>query len=492
MKKEKERNAFGRELERLLLTANVKNAVLASKLNYDISYISKWTTGKAVPSAKNIDRVINAISEIVVYNGSDEGVETLLEKYGVENRQLLEDAIKNTLADAYSEATGRFNEVRYLNNAVFKAQPKGKYPLLLDYEDMIDRDQPMEIAVMTDIFSLDHESKLKMAGIQDHRFVIKEKNDSIKVNYVIDMNSLDGNSVYDVLLLVHMMTNFSRTDFRLYYSDLAAGKLMISVKDKFAGVSLLGRNKQFICTTSTRDKTAVDETYHGIIDSIEQDKVIFFETDMGSLLESHEYLETLISQDTRWLIGHITEHFISPELFGELKEQFFGEDVVQAREAERAYLVAVNTIRNGQVRMMMYSSAFVDYALSGELDFFNNKVTLTPQQRKRELLYIKELLISAGADNLKMINGGFSDDFKYVSNPCMFLADSLDYLRLENYQYDNNLMLIKDSRARQVFDEFFDSIWNDKHINIVSDIKEVMRKVDGLIQTAQLLSVENV
>ena len=489
---EKNKNSFGSELERLLLLTEIKNATVSEALNYDVSYISKWTTGKAIPSAKNIDKICSVVSELAVTNGSDEGIESLLSQYGVENRTVLAEAIKETLVGAYADATGKFNESKYMNNAVFKAAPKGMYSLLVDYEDAIDKKQPMEIAVMADIFSLDHESKLKMAGIQDHRFIIKDKKDDVKLSYVIDLNSLDGNSVYDVLLLTHMMANFSRTDFRLYYSDLAAGKLMISVKEKFAGVSLLGRNHQFMCTTSTRDRMAVEEIYNSIRDSIEQDKVLFFATDMKSLLESYEYLQTLISQDTRWLIGHITEHFVSPELFAELKEQGFADNPQATQEAERAYIVASNAIRNNQLRMMVYSSAFVDFALSGELDFFNQKVVLTPQQRKRELMYIRELLQSMDGEHLKMMNGGFSDDFKYVTNPCMFLADSLDYLRLENLQYENNLMLIKDNRARQIFDIFFENIWTYEHMNMVSNHEEIIKKLDSLIQTAELLAAAEV
>lgn len=486
--KNKDKNAFGRELERLLLLTELKNATVSEALSYDVSYISKWTTGKAIPSAKNIDKICSVVSVMAVTNGSDEGVETLLSLYGVENREVLSEAVKDTLLAAYAETTGRFNESRYMNNSVFKASPKGMYPLLVDYEEFLDKSQPMEIAVMADIFALDHESKLKMAGIEDHRFIISEKNNNIKVNYIIDMNSLDEDSVYNVLLLTHMMANFSRTDFRLYYSDLAAGKLMISVKEKFAGVSLLGKNKQFMCTTSTRDKVVVDDIYSNIKESIEQDKVLFFATDMKSLLESYEYLQTLISQDARWLVGHITEHFVSPELFGELKERYFAENPQAGQEAERAYIVAANTIKKNQLRMMIYASAFVDLALSGEVDFFNNKVVLTPQQRKRELLYIRKLLSAMDAEHLKMVNGGFSDDFKYVTNPCMFLADSLDYLRLENLQYENNLMLIKDNRTRQMFDVFFENIWENDYMNVVSDHQEILNKLDSLIATAELLA----
>lgn len=489
VKRDKDKNIFGSELERLLLLTELKNSTVSDALNYDVSYISKWTTGKSLPSAKNIDNICTAISELIVDHGSEAGVEKLLSNYGVANRELLQRAVNEMLMDAFSEATGKFNESKYLNNAAFKASPKGDYPLMTEYVATIQKGDAHEVAVMADIFALDHASKLKMAGIQHHKFVIDNRRDDVKVNYVINLESLEEHSVYDVLLLVHLMTNFSRTDFRLYYSPLAAGKLMIAMKEEFAAVSMLGNNKQFLCTTTTRDKAAVADIYQSIGNNIELDKVIFFSTDMDSLLQSHEYLQTLITQDTRWLIGHITEHFISPELFAELKDEYFGDTPEVAREAERAYIIGKNAIANKQVRIMMYSSAMVDYALSGELDFFNRKVMLTPEQRSRELVYLKELVEANDGSSFKLLSAGFSDDFKYVTNPCIFLAESLDYLRLENGQYDKNLMLIKDDKARKVFDVFFEEIWNYKHELVISDPEAIKKKMEGLISTAELLAV---
>ena len=51
-----DKNFFGSRLEQLLTAANVKNYTVARALNYDVSYISKWITGKAVPSKKNLDK----------------------------------------------------------------------------------------------------------------------------------------------------------------------------------------------------------------------------------------------------------------------------------------------------------------------------------------------------------------------------------------------------------------------------------------------------
>ena len=47
-----EKNRFSELLEELLNTAEIKNANLAKSLQYDVSYISKWISGRMLPAEK--------------------------------------------------------------------------------------------------------------------------------------------------------------------------------------------------------------------------------------------------------------------------------------------------------------------------------------------------------------------------------------------------------------------------------------------------------
>lgn len=482
------RNIFGKKLENLLMTVNVKNATVAAELNYDVSYISKWITGKAVPSRKNVEKILTGITKVVMEQGSKDGIELLSQSFGVKNSDKLRQAVKSSLRDAYFEAGGEVSDNKYINNAVFTAAPRGNYALMNDYAMNLNKDKPMDIAVMVDLFALDRASKLKMAGMDGNGFGMKEKRRDYKIDYIIDISSLKGSSVYDVILFMHMITGFSLADFNLYYSNLAEGKMIIAVKEEFASMSVLGLNKQFMCTTSTREKRSVEEMYEGVMSVTDPEKCIFFPAEMTGLLTSHEYLQSLLSKNSRWLVGHMTEQFISPELFYELSEEYFGKGNTLAEEAEHAYLIASDAIRRNRVKMMIYNRALVDFVFSGELDFFNNRVMLTSQQRERELAYLTELFGGLSSENLKIIRDGFSDDFKYVTNPCIFLSDTLDYLRLENKQFTDNLMLVKDKAVRKVFDEFYDEIWALEDDLVTSDHEEVMDKIKGFAETSVLLA----
>ncbi len=83
------------------------------------------------------------------------------------------------------------------------------------------------------------------------------------------------------------------------------------------------------------------------------------------------------------------------------------------------------------VFIMIYNSALTNFMLSGELDFFNKKIVLDAKERKKQLEHLKNLFLDHRDLHVKMVSGGFSDDFRYITNPCMFLSDTVNYLRLE-------------------------------------------------------------
>ena len=485
-KSENRNNSFGLRLEQLLLESNVKNATIAQALNYDISYISKWITGTAVPSRKNIGKIAAAVSRLVVEQSTPETCRTLMERFGAKDEDTLRNALEDALQDAYYETAGELNESRYVNNAVLRVAPGGRFPLLEDYAAELEGASEPRIAVAADLFALEHAAKLALAGIEESRFRLKERRDDLHLDYVIDLDSLDRDSVYDVILLIHMMTCFSLADFRLYCSSRAAERTVIAAKDAFAGVTLLGQNRQALCTTVTRDRRVVSELYDQVKSLAEPDNLVFQPVDMTGLLLHHEYFHNLLSRNKRWLVGHMTEHFLSPELSARLLAQHFSG--VEAEEAGRACLLAGSAVQSGLVRVLLYDSALVDFVLTGELDFFNRRVVLTPEQRRQEIAWLRELILKDAGGSFRLIREGFSADFKYITNPCAFLSDSVNCLRLENKRYENNLLLVKNETAKEIFSNFFEKGWEYGRGVVVADPGEIAAKLEDLMGTAELLA----
>lgn len=480
---------FGNYLQQLLLTAGIKNNLIANELNYDVSYISKWITGKAVPSKKNIISTLEIISAILVNQADDAGRIALLKQFNITDYSDLQRVLFETLQEAYYYTLGEENEQYYINNASLKVSPQGQFPFFPDFAKNLSLESELSISVMVDLYALDHISKLQMAGLKEQRFALEKMSENIKMDYIVDISHLDGSSVYDVLLFIHMMSNFSVMNFSIYHSTYASGKILMAAKEFFAGITLLGNNGQFMCTTSTRDKKMVEELYLTIQNQINPDKALFYKMDMNSLVQSRKYMQSLLSKDVKWLVGHITELFISPELFSSFAKKYFSREVQD--ELRKTHKLIVNAIKSNEIKIMFYNSSIMDFILSGELDFFNNKVILTSQQIREEVVYLKNLFHSMEPGSLKLVKEGFVDEFRYITNPCMFLSDTIQYLRLENKQYQNNILLVKEDILRGVFNRFFDKIWSENEERVISDHREISEKMsDYVCKSTMIVGVE--
>ena len=90
---ETEKNRFSQLLEQLMNLGEIKNAALAKALQYDVSYISKWVSGRMLPAEKNKRNVLKRIGQELVRLSSQTGKENLFENYQVWNDAELEEAI---------------------------------------------------------------------------------------------------------------------------------------------------------------------------------------------------------------------------------------------------------------------------------------------------------------------------------------------------------------------------------------------------------------
>lgn len=96
-----DKNRFSILLEHLLEVAEVKNYTLAKRLQYDVSYISKWVSGRMLPAKKTEKRVMEGISACVVDEATDDGRDLLLREYSVSIPSDLKAAIYDNLIAEY-------------------------------------------------------------------------------------------------------------------------------------------------------------------------------------------------------------------------------------------------------------------------------------------------------------------------------------------------------------------------------------------------------
>lgn len=100
-----EKNRFSILLEQLINTGEVKNASLAAALRYDASYISKWITGRMIPAEKTKRKVLRGISQEIVRQSTQSGLENLCADYQISDCEELKTVIYDHLDAEYKGYT---------------------------------------------------------------------------------------------------------------------------------------------------------------------------------------------------------------------------------------------------------------------------------------------------------------------------------------------------------------------------------------------------
>lgn len=159
-----DKNRFSILLEHLLEVAEVKNYTLAKRLQYDVSYISKWVSGRMLPAKKTEKRVMEGISACVVDEATDDGRNLLLREYSVSIPSDLKAAIYDNLIAEYDYLQEELNMLQYLT--------KMAHPVLR-------RVNQLDIVAVMDLMEMAREYRLKVANLQNGQLVDQRSYDNV-------------------------------------------------------------------------------------------------------------------------------------------------------------------------------------------------------------------------------------------------------------------------------------------------------------------------
>lgn len=479
-------NAFGKRLEQLMLLSGQKNTALAEFLGYDVSYISKWIGAKSIPAIKNRDDILLKISTFIAQNLPNDAIGRVREIVNDDGGQELYLSIKESLFQAYNESLGIDSHVAEKHNDIEFIVAPGFSKIFFDeHLSHMSFQKEADISMVVDLHSLEHSVKLKLAGIDKGHFRITKMRSDIRYHMSIYLNAEKMDIVYDTILMIHMLTGYSFIDFELYKSKNARGKLDYVVNGQYAILGSLKDNGQCRYITHVSDTGLANQLYQSYTAEENQENLLFQKSDMHKLLMNHTYMQSLLAPDVNWLLGHMTEQFIPNDLLEEILGT--AEDDWLHTEIVKVHMLMNNVFEAKNINIMFYESAIYNFMLNGEMDFYNTRVIMGKQQRISCLEYMRKIVTEKNNIHISMIEGGFSDDFRYITNPCVFLSETVGYLRLENKNYTNNILVVKDKELMGIFKTFYTEIWNNRCDVVTSDRNRILERIDYYISSLHLM-----
>lgn len=445
-----DKNRFSILLEHLLEVAEVKNYTLAKRLQYDVSYISKWVSGRMLPAKKTEKRVMEGISACVVDEATDDGRDLLLREYSVSIPSDLKAAIYDNLIAEYDYLQEELDsgEARIGPYTDFWAELNMLQYLTKMAHPVLRRVSQLDIVAVMDLMEMAREYRLKVANLQNGQLVDQRSYDNVYFKLMIDISREKWDPLYDAALIINVLTNFSHIHFKLFGSTAAAGRAVFVVKGDFAIT--------------------------------------------GLLVSQYDYMHTLLASNLRWMFGHLNELLLPDDLFEEILTAHEAElkDFLGATPAElrSVHNLAKGVVEETNIRILIYEAAFSSMAVSGELDFFSYKVSLTPDQRSRCISYVLQLCKQREKLEFRLISGRIVNDFQYVADPNMFLSGAASYLRLDNNCPINRIAMVNNSVMEDRLSEYFDQVWNLDDQNVTKERNAIAEHIHHVLQGIHLIT----
>ena len=137
-------------------------------------------------------------------------------------------------------------------------------------------------------------------------------------------------------------------------------------------------------------------------------------------------------------------------------------------------------------KLLISENALLDFAVTGELDFFNRKFHLTPEQRLRYLDYARELANGSSGLQLGILKSGSVSDIQHIPAPNLFLSDTMCHVRLKRTGNHNHIGIINKVQVSDMFRNFFDSVWDDERFHAMKDQASIKDFLHYIIQMVQV------
>ena len=203
-------------------------------------------------------------------------------------------------------------------------------------------------------------------------------------------------------------------------------------------------------------------------------------------------MHTLLASNLRWMFGHLNELLLPDDLFEEILtaheaelKDFLGATPTELRSVHN---LAKGVVEETNIRILIYEAAFSSMAVSGELDFFSYKVSLTPDQRSRCISYVLQLCKQREKLEFRLISSRIVNDFQYVADPNMFLSGAASYLRLDNNCPINRIAMVNNSVMEDRLSEYFDQVWNLDDQNVTKERNAIAEHIHHVLQGIHLIT----
>ena len=491
---------FGQLLEKLLYISNQKKSTLARELGYDISYISKWINAKNLPTQKSISTICKVTAQFIYKSLTPAAMKELIEYFEIDNEindlSEVEAYLEKSLKESYEVTTGRTSlgihnstrsEDRY--NSMIHINPRlRKQYLSKDFFKFVNKSNKLDIIMTANLYKLNNDDKKSIA---DMKMILDKMvgTDDVRVRFLMGFDGSNENNVYNTIIILNLLTSYPNIDFEIYNYEIESNSVLAVIKDRILHTAIYAKDGRCLFTNMSKEKYLVDEMYYSLDDIIKtQGKLVATRQNPINIIKDKFYIQYIMGQDLRLLIGAMNEFFMPEDLFMEVGKSLFGDDEVILSELRQINIFLQNVTYSSKIKVLIYESELKKYISSGELKFFNIPIKLTMDQREKHIKYIEKIVKESESVEIKLVEGRFVEQYKDVKDPSLYLSKTMKIAKSHSHNGVNDYVLIKDNDFKGLCDELFNVLWEKRKDIVISDREDILEIISKTLAYARILN----
>lgn len=382
---------FSALLQKLIRISNVKPQVLADRMGYDVSYISKWQSGAKLPSSRNAEELFGKMAHFFAVNTEAAQQKEIKEVLGLEyDGAGLEKALEKCLLQSLLKQKEQKEEHR-------KVQER------ISYDSLWQDQETVAGAVGGMIYELCSRAERDVDIIVTCPFqeYVTKENDffkklealekrgiTVRIHQFIDMEKFKKQTdAYCRCIAMYLNAIHSvRYDFYELpheHADIPVlviknGLLVTEIQEPFT------REKY---TTVIRSLPLVNAYYEAAYACLISRKPLVEEYSVHKMYQEKYIFDYMTQNEYRYLLRSMHIIHLPDDMLWELCRKYTGD--------QESALLQYNMNRNSfqaPVTAVVYKSTLMDYIFDGKINIFGKEAEVEREWRVRHITHLIEEL----------------------------------------------------------------------------------------------------
>ena len=308
------------------------------------------------------------------------------------------------------------------------------------------------------------------------------KKTNVKINFLLGFDGENKDEILNSLLTINILSSYPKLNFNLYSCDVSSNIAFFIIKNRFTD------NGECLFSNTSKDKNLINEFYYNLEYKLRnKGKSLSIKKSPIEMIEDQTYVQYIMNNELRCLLGSINEFFMPEDLFMEIAQRVFGNNPKLLHELKKINIFLNNATYKSKLKVLIYESELRKYISSGDLHFFNTPVTLTFKERERHMANLQKMLSEDNHVEIRLIDGQFIEDIP-TDNPSFYLSKNLKFIKVHPVSGKNDYSILRERRIKKLSDSLFEQLWNYAGDLILIDKDDILDRISKSISYTKIIS----